>query len=203
MDTIITNSQDLVIGQPLGGGFFRGIILIPDSGPEAIISAPLAEGLFKNITFGNYGKELGTNAYDSMGNTLKLAEAGNKTAKKMLALRCGGVEDWCWPARDVLEIIYRNCKPGAEPNYCYFRSGENSSGFPRPTYAYTPDSPAQTAIEIFRKGGAEALGEEWHLSSSECSASSAFAQIFLDGNQDYYDKDGRARAFAVRLMKIQ
>jgi hypothetical protein len=132
-----------------------------------------------------------------------MAVAGSELAKAIRALRIGGLDDWCLPAQDVLEILHRNLKPGTDKNWCYMRSGINLSAVP-PTMPYTPDSPVQTTVEAFKSGGTEAFDECWYWSSTQYAGSSsyAWAQRFDDGFQGYWVKDHVSRARAVRLIKL-
>jgi hypothetical protein len=107
--------------------------------------------------------------------------------------------DWYVPARDELELIWRNLKPitnnnytvadrptAATPNYQNLGSlgdtanthGLNNNSDPQGV-AYTTTVPGRTAVAAFQSGGAEAMtgpGQYW--SSTEYNASNAWAQNF-------------------------
>ena len=137
---------------------------------------------------------------DSMGNTKDMADAGSPLAKWALALEINGYKDWCIPARDVLELGYRHLKPTSRETYCTFRDGDNPSSLP-PGYPYTKEAPvAQTAIELFQKGGAEAFDASWYWSSTVYSEASAWYQLFDDGLQNSSHQYYALRARAVRLI---
>jgi hypothetical protein len=115
--------------------------------------------------------------------TLALVADGNSTvypaAHFCNDLSIGGYSDWYLPARDELELIYRNLKPvtdnnyttdrnrptGATPDYKNLGSlgddtsnthGLNNNSDPQGV-AYTSGSPAQTSVAAFQSGGAEAM----------------------------------------------
>ena len=133
----------------------------------------------------------------------------------------GGINaytDWYIPARDELELLWRNLKPNTSNNTItrpsaaidYVRdantddtgfelNGENRHGDPVGA-GYTSTVPAQTAVTAFRVGRAEELsGTYW--SSSEFSSYSAWFQYFSTynpGNQNLNSKNTSTRARAVR-----
>ena len=114
------------------------------------------------------------------------------------ALVINGYSDWYIPARDELELAWRNLKPqvidnrigsrhkslinykkdGAYPD-SDFTQGVNLNSSPQ-SPAYTLTDPAQTDALAFREGGAEELA--WGLyfwSSSEIEAGYAWAQPWV------------------------
>jgi hypothetical protein len=134
----------------------------------------------------------------------------------------GGINayiDWYIPARDELELIWRNLKPitnnnatvrpsatvdyvrdantddtGFEPN------GENKHSDPVGV-GYTSMVPAQTSVLAFRTGGAEFMENATYWSSSEFSSTNAWYQYFSTsnpGNQINLNKSYSYRARAVR-----
>jgi hypothetical protein len=137
----------------------------------------------------------------SMDNTIAMAEAGSPAAKKVLGLEINGKADWCLPARDVLELAYRNLKPGTRANYAGFRDGDNPSSLPA-GYPYTASEPAQTTAEAFRKGGAEAFEEDWYGSSTQYSSDSAWTQHFNYGDQRTDFKKAEFLWRPVRLIQL-
>lgn len=194
-----------MIGAAFEGGFFFGLILV-DGRQHAIIVAPKAEGEHKAAPWNKAMKRIdGALSYnDSFANTKAMAEAGSAIAKWAREQRIGGFEDWCIPARDVLELMYRHGKPHADENATYYRSGENPSSVPV-GYPYTEALPAQTEVEAFRTGGAEALDETGYWSSTQCEAGNgyAWAQSFDNGGQDGCHKGGNScRVRLVRTIAI-
>jgi hypothetical protein len=114
--------------------------------------------------------------------TLAMVADGNSTvypaAHYCNDLSIGGYSDWYLPARDELELTYRNLRSftgnnyttadrptGATPDYKNLGSlgdtsashGVNNNSDPQGV-AYTTGSPAQTSVAAFQSGGAEAMG---------------------------------------------
>lgn len=203
MEILKMRPQDLVIGQPLEGGFAGGIIRV-GAKVCVFINAPKADGEFEDEEYGQYGVDIpGAASYcDGLANTDAMAAAGCEVAVKIRALRIGGKDDWQYPARDVVEINYRNLKPTTEENWCSYRDGENPSAYPALTYHYTPTSPAQTVVEAYRGDGPEAFAAALYGSSTQYSPSSASNQTFSYGFQNGNGKHFKARVRAVRLMEF-
>ena len=163
--------------------------------------------------------------------TLALVADGNSTvypaAHFCNDLSIGGYSDWYLPARDELELIYRNLKPvtdnnhttadrntGATPDYKNLGSlgdvanthGLNNNSSPQGV-AYTAGSPAQTSVAAFQSGGAEAMsfGLDRYFSSTEFSTSTAWTHDYrtaVPGIQASNNKDGSFYVRAVRRSII-
>ena len=143
------------------------------------------------------------------------------------ARNIGGFTDWYVPARDELELIWRNLKPTTTNNWTgdtrpkssiSYTAGGNQDdvsgdghGVNRhsnPTaVAYTASVPGQTSVTAFRTGGAEALefGSTYYWSSSDFSSSFAWNQVYLTGYPGYQDfslKTVSTRARAVRRSPV-
>lgn len=129
-----------------------------------------------------------------------------------------GYSDWYIPARDELELIWRNLKPITNANLVGARAasaitynrdanistlgqqGTNDNSIPTGV-AYTSDIPAQTSVVVFRAGGVEAMQNAVYWSSSESSSTNAWYQFFntsLPGLQPNDSKHNSYRARAVR-----
>ena len=111
------------------------------------------------------------------------------------ALVINGYADWYIPARDELEMAWRNLKPVATDNYIgarykspinyqkdgsypdsAFTQGVNLNSSPQ-SIAYTLTDPAQTDALAFRAGGPEEFAWNNHFwTSSESSATGAWIQ---------------------------
>ena len=137
-------------------------------------------------------------------------------------LNIGGRTDWYIPARDELELCWRNLKPVTNNNYATANRGVSSFSYANngsvgdtsashgvnnnssPTgAAYTTTNPAQTAATAFRTGGAEAFefGGAYYWSCSDYSATLAWVQYWGSsnpGNQGSGSKASTARVRAVR-----
>lgn len=192
-----------IIGTPCGGGFFYGRIVDGDH-LFALIVSPKDGGEHEDAPWNKSRKAVaGAGSYfDGMANTRAMAEAGSELAQWALGLKLNGESDWYLPSRDELEILYRNLKPGTGENYEY-RNGDNPSSVPA-GYPYTAKLPAQTAVEQFRAGGAEAFEEAWYWTSTQYAPDGdyAWAQSFLDGGQDGCRKHDYYGARAVRRLPI-
>lgn len=130
-----------------------------------------------------------------------------------------GYSDWYIPARDELELIWRNLKPITNANWVGARvtsaitynrdanistlgqQGTNDNSIPTGV-AYTSDIPAQTSVVLFRTGGVEAMQNAVYWTSSEFSSTTAWVQAFTTsapGDQYGYGlKNSSFRARAVR-----
>lgn len=204
MDTIERTAIPTEVGAPYGGGFY--VARYMHAGVErALIRAPKAAGHFEAI-WNKSRKDVpgAVSCFDGLANTIAMAEAGSKIAEQICALHIGGFDDWCIPAQDQLELCYRHLKPGKAGNYPYSRSGINVSALP-PTYPYAAAAPAQTPVEIFQEGGAEAFELDWYWTSTQYAGAPdwAWIQYFDDGYQDDSRKDYRDRVCAVRSVIIR
>ena len=144
------------------------------------------------------------------------------------SLNIGGRTDWYIPARDELELCWRNLKPTTAANNVSNRSlsaynyatlgaygdtaatqGLNPNSSPAGA-VYTTTNPAQVANTAFRTGGAEAFvygggGNSYYWGSSEYSASHAWGQYWqssFPGNQINFGKTNPNRVRAVRRSPI-
>ncbi len=183
-------------------GYFGGVIRIGGA-PMGVIWAPKAQGETKGIWIADYAKvPAAQSCFDSVTNTLAMAEAGSELAKWATGLNINGKTDWVLPARDVLELAYRHLKPTTEETDAYYRSGENPSSVP-PGHSYRSTPIVQTTVADFQEGGAEAFnGNDAYWSSTQYSEGYAWAQGFNDGDQTGYDEDIEFSARAVRLIQL-
>lgn len=189
------------LGAPFEGGFFIGRILVAGA-PRALI-VPGTDGDHPPIAWNKSLKPVaGAMSFsDGRANTLAMAEAGSALAEWALSLRIGGRDDWYIPSRDELEMLYRVYKPTADRNWCW--CGDNPSSIPV-GYAYTPTEPAQTAVELFRKGGSAAFEAAAYWSSTQFAGLESFAwcQLFDGGVQSGVRKSDRLRARAVCRLPL-
>lgn len=197
-------SKDIptVIGTPWEGGYYAGLISY-NGDVYAQVAAPKAVGQLADChQWGMYGTEItgASSFFDGRSNTKAMAESGLVIAERVLELRIAGFDDWFIPARDQLELAYRGFKPTDEENWVY-RNGDNPSSLP-PGYPYTIHLPGQTAVELFRKGNAEAFDDDWYWTSTQSSAHLAWYQLFGDGSQDHASKLNSGRVRAFRSIKL-
>jgi hypothetical protein len=195
------NTLALSIGHAMEGGFFAGIVLV-DGIKYGVVVAPREHGETEG-NWGEYGKVIEAFEFaDGQKNTDAMAAAGSAIATWAKGLDIDGHKDWYVPARDELELIYRNLKPGTGETAGYFRNGENPSSVPT-GQLYVRNKPMQTTVDEFKAGGAEAMEEDgWYWSSSQSSAGNAFVQAFSGGDQYGNHKGLEWRVRAVRRFLI-
>ena len=196
-----------------------------------VIVAPKASGENSSIAY----KNANTAAPAACGTltegraaTLAMVAAGDATtypaAWFCTGLNIGGKTDWYLPARDELELAWRNLKPtadanyttadratGATPNYANLGSygdtanthGLNNNSSPAGS-AYIAGTPAQVAAgKNFRTSESEAFayGSYGYWSASEYSTTFAWYQIWhssYPGNQNY---GAKTNAYYVRAVR--
>ena len=195
-----TVTQLPAIGAAFQGGYFAGVICDTDM-RHAIIVAPKASGESSGIWMPGYVDVKGARSFSyGLANTDAMAEAGSELARWARAQRIGDLADWYIPARDELELLYRNLKPTTAKSFP--RCGDNPSSVPV-GYPYDEDKHVQTSAEAFRHGGAEALADVWYWSSTQFSRDSAWGQYFYDGSQGSNDKSYEAPCRLVRRFTIE
>ena len=139
------------------------------------------------------------------------------------ALVIGGKNDWHIPARDVLELSWRNGKPTTANNYFggsrstaqsfdYKNAGSYgdtaaSQGLNNNTSptgaAYTSSLPAQTSATAFQTGGTEAyeFGAAYYLSCSSYENFSVWTQLFHSGYPGYQSNGGVNSSNRIRAVR--
>ena len=138
-------------------------------------------------------------------------------------LNIGSRTDWYVPARDELELLWRNLKPVTNNNYVtadrpvaasfnYANNGSfgdtanthglNNNSAPAGA-AYTASVPGQVAATAFRTGGAEAFefGSAFYWSSTDYNASSAWGQHWNTSNPGNQNDASKAAAGRVRAVR--
>ena len=199
-----------------------------------VIVAPKASGEHAGIALKNAGTALPTACQtltEGLRATQAMRDADTSTvypaAHWARNLNIGGRTDWYIPARDELELCWRNLKPTTTANYVtadrpttasfsYANNGSygdtanthglNNNSAP-PGAAYTASVPGQTTSAAFRTGGAEAyeFGSAYYWSSSDYDATSAWCQNWdssYPGYQANYDKSNTYRVRAMRRSII-
>jgi hypothetical protein len=215
---------ELQIGDAFEGGFFAGIIA--NGVYQRVVVAPLASGQSATILQYKNTSDAAPAATQTLNNgsaaTAAMVAAGNSTvypaAHFCNNLTIGGFSDWYLPARDELELCYRNLKPTTGASSTSARSlsaitypeGNDVSGDTQginrnsdPTgAAYTSGNPAQTSVSVFQTGGTEAFAADTYWSSSEFSASDSWRHTFTSGFQFSSDKGNLFQVRAVRRLPI-
>lgn len=199
-----------------------------------IIVAPKASGEHAGIALKNANTALPTACQtltEGFAATQAMRDADTSTvypaAHWARNLNIGGRTDWYIPARDELELCWRNLKPVTNNNYAtadqptaasfnYANNGSyggttntpgtNNNSAPVGA-TYTASVPGQTAATAFRTGGAEAyeFGSAYYWSSSDYNASYAWLQFWhssYPGLQSVNGKTGANRVRAVRRSVI-
>jgi hypothetical protein len=199
-----------------------------------VIVAPKSSGENSSIAYKNANtaapSETGT-LTEGRKATLAMVAADTSTvypaAHYCNNLSIGSYTDWYLPARDELELIWRNLKPttdnnyttadrptGATPNYQNLGSlgdtanahGLNNNSDPQGA-AYTSSVPARTSVAAFQTGGAEAMayGSQIYWSSTEYNTTTAWYQFYnssAPGDQNGFGKGNTLYVRAVRRSII-
>jgi hypothetical protein len=191
----ITNNIPAAIGAAFEGGYFVGIIKDGEQ-QFALVMAGAAgalDGRWNNSLERVADAESTT---DGPANTRAMAAAGSKLAERALALEINGHKDWYIPAKDELELAYRNTKPTTDDNWS--GQGQNANSVP-PGEGYSDDNPAQTAVQALQVDEPDALvpGFYWSSTQHRTDSDYAWGQYFDDGGQDDTHKSyaGRVRVF--------
>jgi len=190
------NPYPVALGAEFETGYFAGQILVAGKLFNCCLP-PKATSEHAPTVWNHSNKRVeGALSFnDSEANTRAMAAAGSKIAQWALDSAL------VIPALDVLEQLYRIFKPTADHNSQWMRSGINLSAVP-PTMPYALQDPAQTAIEAFRHGGAEAfdLNAYWSSTQSALSSSWAWSQLFDSGTQHNASKSLKLAVRAVRMI---
>jgi hypothetical protein len=211
-----------VIGEAFGGGFYAGNIV--QGGAEYyIIVAPKSSGestsQFKTTSTASPAATQTLN--NGPAATAAMVAAGSHPAAAFCAGRTiGGFSDWYLPARDEIELLYRNLKPDTTSNSISNRAfsaitypegndlsadtmGVNRNSIPLGV-GYTAADPLQTPIAIFQQGGAEAFSNVANYwSSTEFSDTVSWVQSASNGGQSNgAQKSDTVRVRAVRRIPV-
>ncbi len=191
------------IGDPYGGGFFAGQISVNGNGiaTHNLVIGPKASAEATRTWKTTNTSTTGTSStIDGPANTNAMNDAAHPAALFCKGLTVGGFSDWYLPAKDELEIIYYNLKPGTAVNSTTIAT--NAYSVPRRNSNYTASVPAQTIAASFQTGGAEALIAAYYWSSTQVDATSAWGQRFIYGDQDPLTKDSSSNIRAIRRVAV-
>jgi hypothetical protein len=214
-----------VIGESFGGGFFAGYIShTADGNPtHALIVAPIETGatgtgytLTTNLKYADETVAVPANstligassAFDGKVNTdLMMSLIADETysagafpaAQFCADLSIGGFTDWYLPARWELDIAYFNLKPSTAANNTTW--GTNDYSVPKRTANNTSTYPQQTYVTAFNTS-TEAFVADFHLSSTEVNATSAWRLGLVTGIQNGSIKTAVNRVRAFRKLAL-
>jgi hypothetical protein len=215
----IGGKTEPVIGSAYEGGFYTGKI-VEGGVTYYLVVAPKSSGENSSIQYktANTVSDVATKTLNNgPAASTSINNASHPAAEFCEGLTIGGFSDWYLPARDELELCYRNLKPTTTSNSTDARSlsdytypegndvsgdtlGINRNSDPTGA-AYTAGSPAQTSVSAFQTGNAEAFAS-FYWSSTEFSATAAWAQSFSDGLQFSNGKGFFPSARAVRRVAV-
>jgi hypothetical protein len=208
------------IGSAYEGGFYTGKI-VEGGVTYYLVVAPKSSGENSSKQY-KTSSDVSDVATKTLNNgpaaSASINNASHPAAEFCEGLTIGGFSDWYLPARDELELCYRNLKPTTTSNSTAARAlsaytypeGNDVSGDTRginrnsdPTgAAYTAGSPAQTSVSAFQTGNAEAFVAAFYWSSTEFSATGAWEQAFNSGSQSNGDKSRDDYVRAVRRVAV-
>jgi hypothetical protein len=193
------------IGSAYEGGFFAGQISTTANSVAThnLVVAPYSSGnttkQLKNANTATSGADSDINGPQ---NTADMVADGNSTvypaAHFCNDLVAGGYSDWYMPAKNELEVCYRNLKPTTETNLGIGTGGINPNGVPATTVIYTSGDPAQTSATAFKTGGAEAFIASGYWCSTELNATNGVRQSFSQG----YQTNG-AKTYVMYLRAVR
>ena len=195
-----------IIGAAYGGGFFAGQIGVSGVATHNLVIGPVASAessskLWKNANTATAGAD---SAIDGPQNTVDIVADGSATvypaAHFCNDLVIGGFNDWYMPAKNELEVCYFNLKPTTTSNNG--SSGTNTNAVPIRNSNYTTGTPSQTSATDFKDTGAEDFAAAFYWSSTEASATGAWAQSFDSGYQANGSKSSSNRLRAVRRVPV-
>jgi len=197
-------SPPLAIGDAYGGGFYAGQISTAGNGVADynLVVAPVSSGESSSRSWktSNTSTAGTSSVIDGPTNSSNMNDASHPAAQFCEGLTIGGFSDWYMPAKNELEVCYYNLKPTTTSNNT--SSGANTNAVPSRGSNYTSGTPAQTSATNFRSGGAEAFAAVNYWSSTEGSATSAWAQDFYNGDQTSRTKATYRRVRAIRRVAI-
>jgi hypothetical protein len=204
-------ARGLAPGDAFGGGYFAGYISTAGTGiaDYMLIVAPKTTGETTKAWDSTAGGSdtSADSLYDGPTNSAALAAGGARYAAATWCegLTINGYSDWYLPARNELEVAYYNLKNVAEANYIAGgNKGSNANAVPpnQPVSTeYTALRPPQTSVLAFRVGGPEAFADDGFWSSTEYSATDAWAQNFLSSQTGYQYNLAKTYAIHVRAFR--
>lgn len=219
-----------IIGQRFEGGFYTGDI-IDDGVIYHLVVAPSGVGRNNDVgipwkTTNDTAPEATRTLTNGLAATLAMVNENEKAGKIIYPaaqycydLDIDDYKDWYLPARDELEVAYRNLKPTTNGNSMITRSsiyycttgfgvdgkgnGYNSNSNPTGD-AYTTSVPAQTDVSAFQAGGSTAFVTSYNYwSATEFSSANAWFQDFYNGFQSNTSKTFSLYVCAFRRVRAK
>ena len=145
-----------IYGQPFGGGFYAGRMTYEGLDYYLVVADKASETslAWKTTASADAGP---THLADGLANTNSINDASHPAAQYCLSYTAGGFGGWYLPARDELELAYRNLKPSTTSNTVTTRDSNTGGGPPginsnsNPVgSSYTGINPAQTLSPNFQ-----------------------------------------------------
>jgi hypothetical protein len=191
------------IGEAYEGGYFAGYLSTAGNGVAdyRLVISPKASGESGDVNWktSNTSTTGTSSVIDGPTNSSNMNNASHPAAQFCEGLTIGGFSDWYMPAKNELEVCYFNLKPTSTSNDT--NSGANTNAVPSRASNYTSGNPAQTAVVIFRSGGAEAFNSgtgDYYWSSTQETSSNAWTQLTRNGEQS-----GRDKVSVVDLTRVR
>ena len=214
---------DTPIGTAIAGGYFAGII-VQGGDQYAIIVSPKASGQSSSLAFKTSGTASPTATqtlnYGSAATEAMVSAGSHPAAAFCAGLTIDGYSDWYLPARDELEVCYRNLKGTSaavnstitrDKSAITYPEGNDSSGDGMGVNrnsspigaAYTTSSPAQTSVTIFQQGQSQAFDTEPYHCSTEFSTTAPWVIDLNSGRCfTFFGKTQVLRVRAVRREPV-
>ena len=205
------------IGSNVSGGFYAGKVTIGANKYYIMLGPSTTQNYLAWSTINQ--SVASTSLVDGFSNTTtRLNSATYPAAQYCTSLATGGYTDWYLPARDELEICYRNLKPGTGQNLTTPRPnttqapnggggnhGQNSNSFPTGA-AYTTTNPAQTTVSAMQTGQPNALivspVDEYWTSTDGNGSYGSWVQSVGTGGQNVVNRTSSKRTVAVRRVLV-
>ena len=192
-----------VIGQVYGGGYYAGQISVNGDGiaTHYLVVAPKAvgEGQFQWKTANTSTTGTGS-VINGPTNSANMNNASHPAAQFCESLSINGYGDWYMPAKNELEVLYYNLKPGTQLNDT--STGSNLNAIPSRPSNYTTGVPGQTGISLFQTGNSQAFELQFYWASTEFSSTNGWIQSFDTGQQSSVQKLATTYVRAIRRVPI-
>lgn len=222
---VITNKQPTPgIGDNVYGGYYAGMIDTRSIGGKRYLLVMSPYNLESNIgvqwrtSNGEWAPTATQSRWNGLAATEAMVAAGTSYSAANWAWSrpvntSDGGSKWYVPAKDELELLYRNFKPTSENNWT--GSGANPSSLPTGSNYALSASPSIATDTLFRQaGGAQALAQAingsliyvYYWSSTECSIDNActanVAGVYAGLQAENAKNNGVIRVRPVRQVEF-